>query len=278
MFVPVREFHLMLNNIIQTTGLWLINQLSFNSGYQSKKNIVYGPENRNLLDYYEVSSPEPGRPLVLFYHGGDWSSGSKDIYPFVADALCRKGFDVIIPDYRLYPEVRFDSILDDAVKACHWALKEADDRPLIIMGHSAGAQLGALVCLNKELDVGGTNKRDLIKGFVGMAGPYDFYPFSDKHHYDLFAPEDDYPKSQPVNYVRPDSPPMYLLHGRDDQRVRRGHSKSLMEKLQSVGAKAEREVYDNMGHVEIIRAFAPFFRSRSPVLFDVASFIKKCIS
>ena len=60
------------------------------------------------------------------------------------------------------------------------------------------------------------------RALVGLAGPYDFFPFTEADHWDLFAPKDEYPASQAVNFVRPDAAPLYLLHGAEDQRVRRG--------------------------------------------------------
>lgn len=263
------------DNIKRQLGLWMINGLSRFGNYRLSKDIRFGREERNYLDYYQTSLRKPSNPLVLFFYGGNWTAGRKEDYRFVADALCRQGFDVVIPDYRLYPDVLFDAMLDDAVSACGWTLKECGDQPVIVMGHSAGAQLGSLICLHKNLTSRAAIDPKNIKGFVGLAGPYDFYPFSEDFHYDFFAPEDKYPESQPVNFVRPDSPPMYLLHGKEDNKVRRGHSKSLMEKTRSAGGVAEREVYENMGHVDIILSFAPVFRRNSQVLVDVISFIEE---
>lgn len=268
-------------NVSQKIGLWLINLMSRAGRYRLTRNIAYGTENRNLLDYYQTYTPGESNPLVLFFYGGNWSAGRKEDYRFVADTLCRYGFDVVIPDYRLYPDVRFDAILDDAVKASRWVLRECGDQPVMVMGHSAGAQLGSLICLNKallvdaDLDPNSESRFQRIQGFLGLAGPYDFYPFSEDFYYDLFAPAERYPESQPVNFVRQDGPPMYLLHGKEDMRVRRGHSKSLMEKVRSAGGMAEREVYENTGHVDIILSFAPLLRRNSAVIADVMRFLKE---
>ena len=109
---------------------------------------------------------------------------------------------------------------------------------------------------------------------MGLAGPYDFYPFTEDSHWDLFAPEASYRQSQPVNYVRRDAPPLYLLHGEDDRRVRRGHSKSLMEKQQAAGGVASREVYPDMSHVGILLSFSRLHRRRSRVVADVEKFFE----
>lgn len=268
----------LIHNLIQVTGLWLINQISVKWGYERVKDIPYGNHPRNQLDYYQRTASrnkteDTNTPLVLFFYGGNWRWGSKAYYQFIANGLCQKGYDVVIPDYRLHPHVLFDGIREDAINACRWAIEKAGDRPLIVMGHSAGAQLGALLTLDKSLLGSDPVSDSAIKAFIGLAGPYDFYPFSEAFHYELFGPEENYPSSQPVNFVRPDAPPLYLLHGTDDQRVRRGHSKSLLEKQLAVGGEARREVYEGMGHAGVILAFAPLLRNRSKVLEDVVRFI-----
>jgi len=146
-----------------------------------------------------------------------------------------------------------------------------EDQAIFIMGHSAGAQLGALLCLDKSLLDEGLSKR--INGFIGMAGPYDFYPFSDSDHWDLFGPESQYAQSQAVNFVHANTPPLYLLHGETDMRVRRGNSKSLMQKVNAVGGAASREVYKQLGHVDIILSFTRIHRKKSPLIKDISQFL-----
>ena len=262
--------------LYQFLGLGLINTLARSGRYQRRSDICYGDKSRNKLDYYLLKG-DPNRPTVLFFYGGNWRSGAKEDYRFVADTLVNHGYNVVIPDYRLYPLVRFAQIQEDAIDATRWVVQHIPgDQPIYLMGHSAGAQLGALICLNKSLLADEAARR--IKGFIGLAGPYDFYPFTEEDHWDLFSPEESYPQSQAVNYVREDGPPMYLLHGEDDTRVRRGHSKSLMEKVQAVVGRAAREVYTNTGHVDIILGFSPLHRRTSPVIRDIIRFLTKGVN
>ena len=260
----------MLKDLWQQFGLTVINGLARSAPYE-RNQVAYGREPRHRMDWYRR---QPGRfgPTVIFFYGGNWQSGRRRDYRFVADTLLKLGYDVVIPDYRLYPEVRFDAIRDDAQLAVNKVMEALpQDAPVFVMGHSAGAQLGALLTLDTRLLA--DNQR--IKGFIGLAGPYDFYPFTEDEHWDLFAPEDRYPESQAVNYVRADASPLYLLHGEDDHRVRRGHSKSLMEKQQAAGGEAAREVYPGMGHVEILVEFSIFHRGKSRVVHDVGEFLAR---
>jgi len=258
-----------LSDYWQRLGLFAINGLA-RSVPAVREQVAYGESPRHYLDWYRHPAGD-ARPTVVFFYGGNWRSGRRQDYRFVADTLMTLGCDVVIPDYRLYPHVRFSDILLDARVATESVLSRlAPDRRLILMGHSAGAQIGALLALDASLlsDCG------RIAGFIGLAGPYDFYPFTEDDHWELFGPESAYPCSQPINFVRPVAPPLYLLHGADDRRVRRGHSKSLMQKQQAAGGKAERLVYSGMGHVDLIVAFSRLHRRRSAVVRDVGAIVR----
>lgn len=252
----------------QKLGLQLINVLAQGTHYRvTRRN--YGDNHRHQYDCYLHKDNDDSRPKIIFLYGGNWQSGSRGDYRFVADTLCNLGFDVFVPDYRLYPEARFEQIIEDTSRAVNAIMTDILKGPVFVMGHSSGAQLGALLTLNKTL----LQSPERIRGFIGLAGPYDFYPFTEDSHWDLFAPEEKYPESQPVNYVTRDAPPLYLLHGETDKRVRRGHSKSLMEKQRQAGGRASREVYENMGHVDIILSFSRIHRRKSQVVKDINNFI-----
>lgn len=262
----------MLHDLWQKFGLAVINGLARSATYE-RRELDYASGPRNKMDWYRLAR-DACRPTIVFYYGGNWQSGRKEEYRFVADTLLSFGYDVVIPDYRLYPEVRFGAILDDARRAANTVQERLpNDTPVFLMGHSAGAQIAALLTLNEKL----LDDRSRIRGFIGLAGPYDFFPFTEDAHWDLFAPEAAYPESQAVNYVRADAPPLYLLHGENDRRVRRGHSKSLMEKQLAVGGTASREVYPGMGHIDIILAFSRLHRRKCHVARDVNRFIEKAL-
>ncbi len=253
--------------IYQRAGLSLLNSLARLGQYQYRE-VRYGPHPSQWVDWYEIDT---GAPTVIFYFGGNWRSYTKADYRFVADTLCSFGVNVAIPEYLKYPHHRFHEILAGTVQSTQYVLSElAGASPVFLMGHSSGAQLASLIALNQSL-LGSTER---IQGMIGLSGPYDFYPFTDDDHWDLFGPEEHYPSSQPVNFVRPDAPELYLLHGADDARVRRGHSKSLMEKQLAAGGKASREVYAGMGHVDAVVSFSRIHRRNSQLVRDIQTFLQ----
>ncbi len=90
--------------------------------------------------------------------------GSKDKYIFVGEALASKGFIVVIPNYRLYPQVKFPEFVEDGALALKWVHKNihqfgGDSNDLYVMGHSAGAHIAALLTLDEHYleSVGSSN-------------------------------------------------------------------------------------------------------------------------
>ena len=259
-----------INSLIQLIGLRLLNLMARSGGYRIETH-AYGPGTRQQFDWYVV---DKSLTTVIFYYGGNWRSGRRQDYRFVADTLCQMGVNVMLPDFPLYPAHRFPEILEGVVQATdHFMEEVATDVPVILMGHSSGAQKAALLALDHSL----LSSSERVRAMIGLSGPYDFFPFTEDDHWDLFSPAENYPRSQPVNYVRPGAPPLYLLHGREDQRVRRGHSKSLMEKQQAVGGVAIREVYNRMGHIDTVVSFSRMHRRNSQLIRDIHSFIYELV-
>ncbi|KAI8146499.1 Alpha/Beta hydrolase protein, partial [Fennellomyces sp. T-0311] len=98
------------------------------------------------LDVYHPERTETNAPIILFIHGGGWSSGSKLLYTSMANTLRELGYIVVVPDYRKYPK-----------------------------GHSAGAHLCAQVMLENAIDNVKQKKADAlppVKGILLLAGVY----------------------------------------------------------------------------------------------------------
>lgn len=258
-----------LKGISQRIGLEVINAIAALS-LPPARTLRHGSHARHAVSFWGQAGG--AQPLVVFFYGGGWMSGSRRDYRFVADTFSRLGCDVALADYRLYPEVRFDAMVADAVAAVQEVLRSvAGGRDVILAGHSAGAQIAMLLSLDERLlgvDAG------RICAVIGLAGPYDFIPFKDAHHEDLFGPEPEaWPDSQPIRFVRSGAPRALLLHGKEDQRVRPRQSRNLAERLQEEGVSATWHAYPGMGHVDVILAFAAFKRRRSPVVHELKEFL-----
>ena len=181
--------------------------------------VAYGAGPRQRLDVYApVTRPDGPQPVVVFFYGGAWSSGRRQDYAFVGRALAAEGFVVVVPDYRLLPEVRFPTFLEDSAAAVRWARDNAaafggDEERIILVGHSAGAYNAAMLALDPQW-LG--PERAAVRGFVTLSGPFDFLPLDDSATIGAFGAWPRPEETQPVFHASADDPPALLLHGAAD--------------------------------------------------------------
>lgn len=242
--------------------------------------ISYGQFPRNKLDVYTPKNGDTKpKPVVVFYYGGSWDSGGKEDYLFVAEALTSRGFVAVLPDYRLYPEVKFPDFMDDAAQAFVWTKANisrfgGDPNKMFVMGHSAGAHLAAMLTYDPSfLARAGGNQRD-IAGMIGVAGPYDFLPLKSERLKIIFGPEEGRSLSQPINYVAGNEAPALLLHGDNDTIVGPHNSANLARRIREKGGRVEHIRYPDMDHRAIIVNVSAPFRSGKPVLDQIESFVR----
>ncbi|HYM36428.1 MAG TPA: alpha/beta hydrolase [Steroidobacteraceae bacterium] len=249
--------------------------------YKTHRDIKYGALERQALDVYVPSQTKAPRPVVIFVHGGSWISGSKDRYRFVADSLTSRGYIAVLPNYRLFPDVKFPAFVDDVAQALAWTHSHAaefggDPQKIFFVGHSAGAHIAAMILFDPQYLARAGAERAWIKGFVGLAGPYDFLPLKEQYLRDIFGPESRYAQSQPINFVAGDAatiPPTLLIHGEDDQTVWPKNSKNLTARLRAIGASVKEHYYANTNHTDLMAAFSVYYRGRRDILNEVDDFI-----
>lgn len=251
----------------------LLNALAPDDGVSREPDLAYGPDPRHRLDLYRPSGRD-GESLstVLFLYGGSWKRGSRVGYRFAGAALARRGFEVAVADYRLYPQATFPAFVEDAARATAW-LAERRGRPVHLVGHSAGAHSAALLALDpRYLDAAGIGRAALGR-FVGLAGPYAFHPLQVRSVRAVFASVDDEDRARPITFAGPGAPSTLLLHGADDGIVDPRNSGALATALQQAGVAAEARLYDGIGHAEIVLALTSPFTNLAPTLDDTARFL-----
>lgn len=255
----------------------VLNAIIPQSGYKEFKNIAYGKLPRQQLDIYVPDDVKPGAPVIVFFYGGSWKKGSKDDYRFVGQAFASKGYITVIPDYRLYPEVYFPEFMQDSAQAFVWAHENiknygADPHKLFVAGHSAGAYNAMMLTLNQEYLRAAGGKRGWIRGAFGLAGPYDFLPFTDPDIISIFSKETDR-LTQPINFVGSHLPPILLMTGEADTEVYPKNSINLARALKEKGNMVTLHTYPEVEHIGIVLALADGFRAKAPVLEDIHQFI-----
>jgi len=248
--------------------------------FKRTSDLAYGPDARQRLDVFAPKGAAAARsPIVVFFYGGSWTMGRKSEHAFVGAALAARGFVTVIPDYRLYPQVRFPQFMDDAAQAVTWVQQHADEfggdpERLVLMGHSAGAYMAALLALDDSYLVKAGLRPHTIVGLVGLSGPYALDPNTDTLR-TIFASPFTPADWQPVRFASTRAPPALLLHGLDDKLVYAMHTEKLRDALSAQGVPVETHFYPGRGHADTIASFTLVARYRTPALEQTVEFLRR---
>jgi acetyl esterase/lipase len=257
-------------------GLGTVNFLTSESGFSKTPDIAYGSNTRHRLDVYAPAKIAANAPVVVFFYGGTWSSGDRREYLYVAASLAARGIITVIPDYRLYPDIKFPAFLEDGAAAVAWVQQHIADyggnpRNILVMGHSAGAHIAAMLALDERYLQGAAAKP--VQGMIGLAGPYDFLPLRRDDLKDMFGPPERYPESQPINFVDGDEAPLLLLHGGRDWTVYPRNTENLAARVEAQGGCVKSVHYRQLDHFSIVAALSPLFL-KPDILRQIENFIK----
>lgn len=258
----------------------VLNRLEPRSGVEIVRDLAYGPGPGDRLDVYRPKAGGRG-PVVVFFYGGSWDSGSRSIYSFVGAALASHGYTVVVPDYRVYPEVVYPAFLQDNARAVRWARDHAaeyggDPARLVLMGHSAGAYNAAMLANDPRwLAAVGLDAHKDLSAWVGLSGPYDFLPLHSDELKAIFGPENQRPATQPINYVDGQAAPAFLGVGVQDKVVNPGNTARMADRIRQKGGQVEMRRYGRVTHAMMIGVLAAPLRGIAPVLRDVEIFVDR---
>ena len=196
----------------------------------------------------------------------------------MADALTSAGFVVAIPDYIKFPEGVFPAFVEDIAQAVDWLSRLidqfADIDDFILMGHSAGAHMGALLVTDRRYLAAHGLPATTIDAFVGLAGPYAYLPQEEKYR-DIFGNLDDYRRMQPLHFVTGSEPPMLLLHGSEDTTVLPVHTRKLAEKVNCLGGNAATRFYPQRGHAGLVLALSRISDQNNDIRSHILEFLQR---
>lgn len=267
---------LLMLNILACSSLKLLNTASRQSSSATVSEVHYGSENRQQMDVYLPAQLREGSPVVIFFYGGSWKRGQKEDYAFVGHTLSNRGYIVAIPDYRLYPEVFFPTFVEDGAQAIAWLadnLQQASNG-VVVMGHSAGAHIAALVSFDEAYLQAQGQSLDLVRGLIGLAGPYGLDPRTYRSTRPIFPETVAVEKTQPVHFACLSQTPVLLLHGVDDHVVITEHSRVLTEKIRDCGGDVRYLELDEVGHFAIVRGLADLVPEDAAIREPIERFLE----
>jgi acetyl esterase/lipase len=262
-------------------GTRLVDLLTPRSGYVATTDVAYGDGPRRKLDVYVPATLPPGTkaPVVVFFYGGSWRFGEKADYRFVGEALTSKGIVAVIADYRLYPEVSYPTFLDDTAAAVAWAYRHigaygGDPQRIFIAGHSAGAYDAAMVAYDDRWLAKYGLSPQQFRGFIGLAGPYNFLPIIDEGVKEVFHWPGTPPDSQPINHVTPASLPALLIAARNDSFVYpHVNTEPFGATLKAAGVDVTVDIHTGVNHVTLMGSMARPLRFLAPVDQEFTDFV-----
>ncbi|MDB5811221.1 MAG: Acetyl esterase/lipase [Betaproteobacteria bacterium] len=271
--------------LVGCSTLGFVNALTPTNTYTVTNDSAYGDDPRNRLDIYrplpaDNAQPRGGYPVVVFFYGGTWNSGERGDYRFVGEALASRGIVTMVADYRLYPQVRYPDFLVDCARAVAWARREArayggDPQRLFVMGHSSGAYNAAMIALDARWLAAVKLSPTMLAGWIGLAGPYDFFPTENRAAQPVFNHPDYPPGAQPIEHVSGMAPRAFLGAPDTDNVVSPTRStQQLADKLRAAGVPVELEFYPRTNHYTMIGVLARPLRLQAPVLDDVVAFVR----
>jgi acetyl esterase/lipase len=257
----------------------ILNAFVPEGGLERTAGIAYGDSPRQSLDVYVPrGKTAAAAPVVVFFYGGRWQEGERASYLFVAEALAAQGFVVVVPDYRVYPAVQYPGFIEDGARAVAWTRREiarfgGDPARLFLMGHSAGAHIAAMLAYDGEFLAREGMRRSDIRGFIGLAGPYDFLPFTDADVVRVFSAAPDAERTQPIHYVRGGEPASLLITGDADTTVKPGNTVRLAARLREKGSEVVERHYESLTHYSLVARLAAPLRNDS-LVETIAAFIR----
>lgn len=131
-------------------------------------------DERQVLDIYSPTTATD-LPVVFWIHGGGWVTGDKTDVHIKPRVFVERGFVFVSTNYRLLPDVQMEDIIRDVARSLGWVRTNirqhgGDPSRIFVMGHSAGAQLAALLCIDDRYLKAEGVPLDVLKGCVPVDG------------------------------------------------------------------------------------------------------------
>jgi arylformamidase len=215
------------------------------------------------LNVFQTQTSEKS-PVVIFIHGGYWTSGNKDIYSFLGRNFGKKKIVTVIPNYTLSPNGNYNTMAKEVAAAIEWTsnnIKKYNGNPdqIFLMGHSAGGHLIALVGTNPKY----LKNTDMIKGIIlndaaglDMNSYLKKYPPTKNHNYKVTWTEnqDNWKDASPIYSLSKKAPPFLMFTGTKTYPSIISQNKAFAQKLKTFQPNVKIN-FLNKKHVPMMRQF-----------------------
>lgn len=223
----------------------------------------------HLLDIYQPKKEAAPRPVVLFIHGGNWNSGSKDdiLYKATGRRLAKQGFVGVVISYRLAPQVLVPQQADDCARALAWTVAHireygGDPARIVLMGHSAGGGLAALLATGSDTLLARHGLPPRAAHAVLLDDPagldmLDYltkmqYPGDEKYLVPFSKDPAGWRQSSALYHMRAGAPPFSMYIGGDTYPSIKNSSEKFRQRLTALGETPKYTVLPGKSHVGMV--------------------------
>ena len=221
-------------------------------GKNRRDDVSYGTNPAMVYD--EFPSDDSSAPIVMFWHGGGWTTGNKDMYRFMGHMLQKLGAHVLVVGHPLYSEQTFPGFIEDAHQAVEHVRKTYPGRKVYGMGHSAGGHTAVITALTMK---------NGLDGVISIATPCTL---SERYWEHVFGASFRDKLHDPRTYIKDSKTRarFLLLHGALDYTVVVSDGVSLNRRLKRAGISSKIYTIKLADHFTILPllAFGPLFITR----------------
>lgn len=207
-------------------------------------------------------------PVLIFLHGGNWNTGSKDTYGFFGRNFAKKGVITVIPDYTLSPEVSYDEMTEQTAQAIKWTQEHieeynGDPQQIYLTGHSAGGHLVALATMNPKYGIDPTTISGIILNDAAGLDMYNYLqkipPTTENNYLTTWTnnPET-WKEASPIYYIDENTPPIMMYLGSKTYPSIKEGSRRFLDALHSFQPNVEPIVLNKKHIPMVIQYFWPW--------------------
>lgn len=255
---------------------------------KTTKNINYAgnAEVKNTLNVFYKNDDILNKPVLVFTHGGSWSSGKKETYWWLGRNFAKKGIVTVIINYPLAPNAQYKEMAEDCALAIKWVkenivIYKASSQKIFVMGHSAGAHLGELINADpyyfKKIGIANPIKGMILNDPFGL----DLYEYlttaeKDDFYFDFIRTFTTKPEvwkqASPLYYAENIKNPHLLLYGGKTYGAIRLQTPRLYEKLKANHVSVNLIEVKGKSHIPMI---SQMIFSNNRLYKDIIAFISK---
>lgn len=233
------------------------------------KDIDYGADKgkiSNQLNVYYPASQEKKKDVLIFIHGGSWSSGKKETYWWLGRNLARKGLVAVTINYGLAPDQQYGQMATDCANSVKWVYDHIADyggnpERIFLMGHSAGGHLAALINADPQYLKNAGFKGKISGVILNDAFGLDMNEYLSKAEHDnnyrnfirtFTSSPEVWTKGSPLNYLDNIRNPHLIFYGENTYPAIQIQSKRMYEQLMGQQVPCELQLIRRKKHVGMI--------------------------